>query len=124
MKLTKYWFLGVMLFVLLVTVGFTKTVLNDLRTSDTQWEYARYSVDRVLSDITSYSWSSPTKHVFITTGTSSDLWQKAGFNFDRNENVLIQHWFTFLGQQGWELIFVEKDSRVPQSTTYWFKRHK
>ena len=113
-----------MLFVLLITVAFAKTELNDSRTSDTQWEYARYSEKRLLSDMTAYSWASSTERVCTVTGTSSDLWQKAGFECEGDENISLVNWFTFLGQQGWELTFVEKDNREPQSTTYWFKRPK
>jgi len=124
MKTAKYWLPSIVVFVLCITIAFAKPAL-DTSPANTQWEYARYCTTHLPSNIVCFSWSTPTEHFFTMNGVASDLWQKARFTSEDPKNTLIHHWFTFLGQQGWELIFMEKEDRPEvQDITYWFKRPK
>jgi len=121
----KYWFLGgIVLTCLCIAVLLAGTQLS----KGIQWEYARYQTTIFPgfpgASISTRSWGTPTEYFFTTSGTASELWKKAGFNFG-DKDVVVVDWFNFLGKQGWELICMEVDKTdAEENTTYWFKRHK
>jgi hypothetical protein len=123
MKTKKYWFLGgIVLTCLCVAILLAGTQPS----KGIQWEYARYNATsfKLNSPLSSYSWGASTEHFFVIDGNASDLWRKAGFDFG-NKQVLVEDWFNFLGEQGWELICIEEENQSAlKNTTYWFKRHK
>jgi len=116
----KYWLLGGIVLICLCAPGLLAKFQS---TEGTRWEYARYQTSTVATSVHGYSWGTPTEHFFTTSTNASEVWRKAGFNFDDKE-VLVEDWFNFLGKQGWELITIEGDRSSVEciSTQYWFKR--
>ena len=124
MQAEKYYVSG-LLIVLLAISGLFVTAGIGGRQSYPKWEYANYYTSAIPGAARVYKWGTPYEYVAETydfNDRDSELrfWQRVGFKFG-NKDMFASDWLNFLGQQGWELVNVTRNTNG-DTVSYWFKR--